>query len=448
MKSIELNIRHLDGFVSEEELNAFQQEMNVVHSMLIKRTGKGNDYLGWLDLPSSYKPEELEEIKNLAKSFSERSEIIVVVGIGGSYLGAKALLETKKHTFSPLMGDSYNPELIFAGHQLSQDYLADLLDVLDNKEYSIIVISKSGTTTEPAVAFRILKKHLEEKYGIDSARTRIIAITDKSRGALKQLANEEGYPTFVVPDDVGGRYSVLSPVGLLPVAAAGIDIDKLLQGARDMEKIVKSSPDMNINPAAKYAAIRNILYRKGKAVEFLVNYLPSLHYFTEWWKQLFGESEGKQNRGILPHGVSFTTDLHSMGQYMQDGLRVIFETTLSVEKTQRKINIPFDEANLDGLNYLAGKDLQYVNHMAEMGTILAHVDGNVPNMQICVPEISAYYLGQLIYFFEASCALSGYILDVNPFDQPGVEAYKNNMFALLGKPGFEKATEEIKKRIR
>jgi len=448
MKSIELNIRHLDGFVSEEELNAFQKEINVVYPMLINKKGKGNDYLGWLDLPSSYQAEELEGMKNLAKSFSEHSEIIVVVGIGGSYLGAKALLETKKHTFSHLMGDSYSPEIIFAGHNLSQDYLADLLDVLDNKEYSIIVISKSGTTTEPAVAFRILKKHLEGKYGKDSARTRIIAITDKSRGALKKLADEEGYPTFVVPNDVGGRYSVLSPVGLLPVAAAGIDINKLLQGARDMEKIVKSSSDMNINPAAKYAAIRNILYRKGKAVEFLVNYLPSLFYFTEWWKQLFGESEGKQNRGILPHGVSFTTDLHSMGQYMQDGLRVIFETTLSVEKTQRKINIPYDQANLDGLNYLAGKDLQYVNHMAELGTILAHVDGNVPNMQICVPEISDYYLGQLIYFFEASCALSGYILDVNPFDQPGVEAYKNNMFALLGKPGFEKETEEIKKRIR
>ncbi len=447
MKQIQLDIRRMKGFVEQEELNAFQKELNVVHPMLFNKKGKGKDFLGWLDLPSGITEEEIIKTEEEAQRLREISEVVVVIGIGGSYLGSRALLEATKNSFSHMLKDHDNPEIIYAGHHISQDYLHDLTRVLDQRDYSIIVISKSGTTTEPAIAFRILKNHLEAKYGKDATSKRIVAITDKERGALKQLATNEGYPTFVVPDDVGGRYSVLTPVGLLPIAVGGFDIRALIEGARTMEKICKSTPDMEKNPAAKYAVVRNILYRKGKAVEFMVNYLPSLHYITEWWKQLYGESEGKQNRGILPHGVNFTTDLHSMGQYIQDGLRVIFETTLSVEKTKHTINIPEDDANLDGLNYLAGKDLQYVNKMAELGTTLAHVDGNVPNMQIRIPEITPYYLGQLIYFFEAGCALSGYILDVNPFDQPGVEDYKSNMFALLGKPGFEEQTKAIQERL-
>ncbi len=448
MKQIQLDIRHMNGFVEQGELNAFQKELNVVHPMLFNKKGKGKDFLGWLDLPSGITDDEIVRIENEAQRLRAMSEVVVVIGIGGSYLGARALLEATKHAFSHMLDDQGSPEIIYAGHHISQDYLHDLTEVLDKKNYSIIVISKSGTTTEPAIAFRLLKSHLDAKYGKEEASKRIVAITDKERGALKKLATEEGYPTYVVPDDVGGRYSVLSPVGLLPVACGGFDIRNLIQGAKEMEELIKSTPDMEKNPAAKYAAVRNILYRKGKAVEFMVNYLPSLYYITEWWKQLYGESEGKQNRGILPHGVSFTTDLHSMGQYIQDGLRVIFETTLSVEKTKHKINIPEDDANLDGLNYIAGKDLQYVNKMAELGTTLAHVDGNVPNMHIRIPEITPYYLGQLIYFFEAGCALSGYILDVNPFDQPGVEDYKRNMFALLGKPGFEADTKAIQERCR
>ena len=448
MKQIQLDIRHMNGFVEQGELNAFQKELNVVHPMLFNKKGKGKDFLGWLELPSGITDDEIVRIENEAQRLRAMSEVVVVIGIGGSYLGARALLEATKHAFSHMLDDQGSPEIIYAGHHISQDYLHDLTEVLDKKNYSIIVISKSGTTTEPAIAFRLLKSHLDAKYGKEEASKRIVAITDKERGALKKLATEEGYPTYVVPDDVGGRYSVLSPVGLLPVACGGFDIRNLIQGAKEMEELIKSTPDMEKNPAAKYAAVRNILYRKGKAVEFMVNYLPSLYYITEWWKQLYGESEGKQNRGILPHGVSFTTDLHSMGQYIQDGLRVIFETTLSVEKTKHKINIPEDDANLDGLNYIAGKDLQYVNKMAELGTTLAHVDGNVPNMHIRIPEITPYYLGQLIYFFEAGCALSGYILDVNPFDQPGVEDYKRNMFALLGKPGFEADTKAIQERCR
>ena len=448
MKQIQLDIRHMNGFVEQGELNAFQKELNVVHPMLFNKKGKGKDFLGWLDLPSGITDDEIVRIENEAQRLRAMSEVVVVIGIGGSYLGARALLEATKHAFSHMLDDQGSPEIIYAGHHISQDYLHDLTEVLDKKNYSIIVISKSGTTTEPAIAFRLLKSHLDAKYGKEEASKRIVAITDKERGALKKLATEEGYPTYVVPDDVGGRYSVLSPVGLLPVACGGFDIRNLIQGAKEMEELIKSTPDMEKNPAAKYAAVRNILYRKGKAVEFMVNYLPSLYYITEWWKQLYGESEGKQNRGILPHGVSFTTDLHSMGQYIQDGLRVIFETTLSVEKTKHKINIPEDDANLDGLNYIPGKDLQYVNKMAELGTTLAHVDGNVPNMHIRIPEITPYYLGQLIYFFEAGCALSGYILDVNPFDQPGVEDYKRNMFALLGKPGFEADTKAIQERCR
>ncbi|PID95221.1 MAG: glucose-6-phosphate isomerase [Bacteroidetes bacterium] len=446
MNRIVLETRHLNHFIEKGELEAFQEELNEVYPLLMNRQGKGNDFLGWMDLPSTITEESLASIEREAQRLRSISEVILVIGIGGSYLGARALLETSKHPFSTLL-EEREPEILYAGNHISQDYLHSLMDVLALREYSVIVISKSGTTTEPAIAFRLIKKHLEEKYGKKEARKRIVAITDKQRGALKNLAEEEGYPTYVIPDDVGGRYSVLTPVGLLPAAAGNFDIRGLIQGAREMERIVKGSADITANPAAQYAAIRNLLYRKGKTVEFMVSYLPSLYYLTEWWKQLYGESEGKQQQGILPHGVNFTTDLHSMGQYIQEGLRTLFETTLSVERTAKTMVIPADEANLDGLNYLAGKELQYVNRMAEMGTTLAHVDGGVPNMQIRIPEMTPYYLGQLIYFFEAGCALSGYLLDVNPFDQPGVEAYKKNMFALLGKPGFEEETLKIRKRL-
>jgi len=338
--------------------------------------------------------------------------------------------------------------VLYAGQNLSQDYLSDLLDILNKRDYALTVISKSGTTTEPAVTFRILRKHLEDKYGKDGARRRIIAITDKSQGALKQLSDNEGYKTYVVPDDIGGRYSVLTPVGLLPIAVAGFDIRMLVKGAVDMQKKLAQSSSISENPAALYAAARNALYQKGKVVEIMVNYQPNLYYFTEWWKQLYGESEGKEGKGIFPAGVVNTTDLHSMGQYIQEGKRNIFETVLSVGKPQKELKIPVENENLDKLNFIAGQEIHFVNQMAEIGTTLAHVDGQVPNFRISIPEVSEYYLGQLIYFYEFACALSGYVLGINPFDQPGVEAYKKNMFALLGKPGFEKETEEIRKRIK
>ncbi len=340
------------------------------------------------------------------------------------------------------------PIILYAGQNIGEDYLTELLEVLNQKDYSIVVISKSGTTTEPAIAFRILKNHMEAKYGREEAVSRIVAITDKEKGALKELANKEGYSTFIVPDDVGGRYSVLTPVGLLPVAAAGFNIRELVRGAVDMRKLVLNNTDMDSNPVMLYAAARNALYRQGKTIEIMVSYMPNLYYLTEWWKQLFGESEGKENKGIFPAGVGFTTDLHSMGQYIQEGLRNIFETVISVEKTKYSLLIPEDNLNADRLNYLAGRNIDQVNKMAELGTLIAHVDGGVPNIRLSIPEVNEYYLGQLIYFFEMSCAVSGYILGVNPFDQPGVEAYKKNMFALLGKPGFEKETEAINKRIK
>jgi glucose-6-phosphate isomerase len=447
MGNIQVILDKLEGFISQDQIFSFREEINRHFESIRSKTGKGNDFLGWVDLPELSGDDLLSSIEDSAYTLAACSEIIIVTGIGGSYLGARAVIDALNHQFASLLSGRKSPLILYAGHNIGEDYLTELLDILDQRDYSIIVISKSGTTTEPAIAFRILKNHLEGKYGKEEAVSRIIAITDKGKGALKELADKEGYPTFVVPDDVGGRYSVLTPVGLLPIAAAGYDIRELLKGAGDMKKLIMGSGAMDSNPAALYVAARNALYRQGKTIEIMVSYQPKLYYLTEWWKQLFGESEGKENKGIFPAGVGFTTDLHSMGQYIQEGLRNIFETVLSVEKTEHSLLIPEDKDNADSLNYLAGRHIDQVNKMAELGTSIAHVDGGVPNIRISIPEVNEYYLGQLIYFFEMSCALSGYILDVNPFDQPGVEAYKKNMFALLGKPGFEEETAAIRKRI-
>ncbi len=447
MKNISINISKVYDFVTREKINSFTQKIQEHHASILNKTGQGNDFLGWVNLPSEIDQTILKSIEEIASKFKNNIDVFVVIGIGGSYLGSRAIVEALNHSFSSLKKNEY-PVILYAGQNISEDYLKDLLEVLDEKEYAMTVISKSGTTTEPAIAFRILKNHLENKYGKAEAKNRIIAITDESKGALKQLATDEGYQTFVVPDDVGGRYSVLTPVGLLPIAIAGFDIRKLVEGAKSMQGLNAKTSSLDENPMALYAAVRNALYKSGKGIEILVNYLPNLYYFTEWWKQLYGESEGKEGKGIFPAGVNFTSDLHSMGQYIQEGQRIIFETVLSVEKANKKLEIPVDKNDLDGLNYISGKRLYEVNQMAELGTMLAHVEGGVPNVEIKIPEISEYYLGQLIYFFEMACAISGYILDVNPFDQPGVEAYKTNMFALLGKPGFEKETEKIKKHIQ
>jgi glucose-6-phosphate isomerase len=447
MTHIQVNTDQLSNFLSREEIYNFGKEIRGHLSSLTEKTGKGNEFLGWIDLPVELDDGFLKVISTSAQKLASFSEVIVVTGIGGSYLGARAVIDALNNQFAALLPGE-NPFVLYAGQNIGEDYLSELLQVLDRKDYSIVVISKSGTTTEPAIAFRVLKNHLEAKYGKDAAPSRIVAITDKEKGALKEVADTEGYETFVVPDDVGGRYSVLTPVGLLPIAAAGFNIHELVRGAADMRKLVLSEKNMDANPAMLYAAARNALYRKGKTTEIMVSYLPNLYYLTEWWKQLYGESEGKENKGIFPAGVSFTTDLHSMGQYIQDGLRNIFETVISVENTKHTLLIPKDERNADKLNYLAGQKFDQVNKMAELGTLIAHVDGGVPNIRITIPEVNEYYIGQLIYFFEMGCAISGYILDVNPFDQPGVEAYKKNMFALLGKPGFEKDTEAINKRIK
>ncbi|MCD4725429.1 MAG: glucose-6-phosphate isomerase [Bacteroidales bacterium] len=447
MGNIQVILDKLEGFMSQDQIFSFHEEINRHFESIRSKTGKGNDFLGWVDLPELSGDDLLSSIEDSAYTLAACSEIIVVTGIGGSYLGARAVIDALNHQFASLLSGRKSPLILYAGHNIGEDYLTELLDILDQRDYSIIVISKSGTTTEPAIAFRILKNHLEGKYGKEEAVSRIIAITDKEKGALKELADKEGYPTFVVPDDVGGRYSVLTSVGLLPIAAAGYNIRELLKGAGDMKKLIMGSGAMDSNPAALYVAARNALYRQGKTIEIMVSYQPKLYYLTEWWKQLFGESEGKENKGIFPAGVGFTTDLHSMGQYIQEGLRNIFETVLSVEKTEHSLLIPENKDNADSLNYLAGRHIDQVNKMAELGTSIAHVDGGVPNIRISIPEVNEYYLGQLIYFFEMSCALSGYILDVNPFDQPGVEAYKKNMFALLGKPGFEEETAAIRKRI-
>ncbi|MCD4774149.1 MAG: glucose-6-phosphate isomerase [Bacteroidales bacterium] len=419
-------------------MNTFQNEIKTHFQSIINKTGKGNDFLGWVDLPNEISDDLINKIEADAAKIKKLAKLFVVIGIGGSYLGARAVIEALSHNFNSILPEKEFPQILYAGQNIGEDYLADLLDVLDKNDYALAVISKSGTTTEPALAFRLLKNHLEEKYGKDGASERIIAITDKEKGALKQLSDKENYSTYVVPDDVGGRYSVLTPVGLLPVAVAGFNIRKLINGAKEMREFILSDLTSLNNPVALYAATRNALYRKGKTTEIMVNYQPALFYLTEWWKQLYGESEGKENKGIFPAGVSFTTDLHSMGQYIQEGLRNIFETVLSVENQKRTLKIPKVEEDLDKLNYLAGRRIDEVNKNAELGTTLAHVDGGVPNIKITIDKIDEENLGQLIYFYEMACAVSGYILDVNPFDQPGVEAYKKNMFALLGKPGFEK----------
>ncbi|PLX05839.1 MAG: glucose-6-phosphate isomerase [Marinilabiliales bacterium] len=449
MNKIRVDISNIFNFVSEKDIFAFQQKIEESIKSLVSKTGKGNDFLGWVDLPDEITETVLSDINAKADFIRRNAEVLVVIGIGGSYLGARAVIEALKHNFDFLLPDDKqkDPIVLYAGQNLSEEYLADLLEVLDKKSYAINVISKSGTTTEPAVTFRILKNHLESKYGKKEAAKRIVATTDKSRGALKQLSTSEGYTTFIVPDDVGGRYSVLTPVGLFPIAVAGFNISELIRGASDMRKQVTGSYSITENPAAMYAAARNALLENDKFVEITVNYLPNLYYFTEWWKQLFGESEGKEGKGIFPAGVVNTTDLHSMGQYIQEGKRKLFETVISVEKSHKEVLIPDDESNLDSLNFISGKNIHYVNQMAERGTTLAHLDGGVPNIKITIPEVNEYYLGQLIYFYEFACAISGYVLGVNPFDQPGVEAYKKNMFALLGKPGFEKENEEIRKRI-
>ena len=400
----------------------------------LNRTGRGNDFLGWVTLPSDVTEQEIIDLETVTAHLVEKSEVVVVVGIGGSYLGARAVIEALQHSFAPYVEGKF-PHILYAGNNINEDYLHDLLDVLDTRDYSVVVISKSGTTTEPALAFRILKQHCEKKYGVEAAKERIVAITNKARGALKTLADKEGYPTFVIPDDVGGRYSVLTPVGLLPIAMAGFNIRQLLQGAKDMQKFVAENPKYEQNPILQYALIRNLLYESGLKVELLASFEPQLFYFIEWFKQLFGESEGKEHKGIFPAGAIFSTDLHSLGQYIQEGTRQMFETVLAIDAVHHRVNIPEDAENLDNLNYLQHRTIHEINQIARKGTCLAHVDGQVPNLCITVPEINEYHLGELIYFFEMSCAVSGYMLGVNPFDQPGVEAYKKNMFRLLGKPG-------------
>jgi len=434
--------------IKKEDILHFQEQIDKHYNELANKTGSGNDFLGWIDLPTTMSDELITRIEKVADDLRAKSDIFVVVGIGGSYLGSRAVIEALGNSFSHLNRKKGNPAIVYAGQNISEDYMVELLDILDKNDYSLTIISKSGTTTEPAVSFRILKNHLEEKYGKEEAKSRIVAITDKERGALKQLSDNEGYESFIVPDDVGGRYSVLTPVGLLPIAVAGFNIRELLSGAIKMKNHIETTPKIDDNPVSTYAAVRNALYNAGKTIEITVNYEPKLYYITEWWKQLYGESEGKENKGIFPAGVGFTTDLHSMGQYIQDGLRIIFETVISVEKPNSLLKVPADDKNLDGLNYIAGKQLHEVNHKAETGTTLAHVDGGVPNLRIVIPNISENTLGQLIYFYEMGCAVSGYILGVNPFDQPGVEAYKKNMFALLGKVGFEKETEAIYNRLK
>ncbi len=447
MIQLKLNLDQLYSFISKEDLLTYDKKIVSTYRTIYNKTGVGSDFLGWVDLPSSITEAQIKAIEDHAAELRSKSQVFVVVGIGGSYLGARAVIESMGHHFAQLC-DANQPHIVYAGQHISEDYTADLLDLLNKKEYSMAVISKSGTTTEPAIAFRILREHIEKKYGLEEARRRIVAITDQSRGALKQLADSEGYATYVVPDDVGGRYSVLSPVGLLPIAVAGIDIRQLIDGARKMEAMSRTVQNLHGNPIAWYAAARQALYKSGKTVEVMVNYEPRLFYLTEWFKQLYGESEGKENKGIFPAGVGFTTDLHSMGQYLQEGLRFLFETVISVEKPMREMRVPDAKSDLDQLNYIAGKRLSEVNFKAEQGTTLAHVDGGVPNIRISIPEINPNTIGQLIYFFEMGCALSGYMLGVNPFDQPGVEAYKKNMFALLGKKGFEEQTAALNNRLK
>ena len=436
------------GFVQEHEMEYMSELAAQAKDKLLARTGAGNDFLGWIDLPVDYDKEEFDRILKAAEKIKNDSEVLIVIGIGGSYLGARAAIEFLGHSFANVVSREIRkaPEIYFAGNSISSTYLKDLIDVIGDRDFSVNVISKSGTTTEPAIAFRVFKELLEKKYGKEGAAGRIYATTDKARGALKNLATEEGYETFVVPDDVGGRFSVLTAVGLLPIAASGADITKLMEGAAAARKAAIEN-DFADNDAMKYAAIRNILLRKGKVVEVLANYEPGLHYVSEWWKQLYGESEGKDQKGIFPASVDLTTDLHSMGQFIQDGNRIMFETVMNVEQSRGEITINEEPVDLDGLNYLAGKNMDFVNKSAMNGTILAHTDGNVPNLRVNIPAQDEYSLGQLFYFFEFACGVSGYLLGVNPFNQPGVESYKKNMFALLGKPGYEAEREELLKRL-
>ena len=444
---IKLDISKATPFLSAEAVASLEPQVKAAQQALEAGTCAGNDFLGWLHLPSSITAEHLADIKQTAQVLRENCDTIVVAGIGGSYLGARAIIEALGNSFEWLANDGKNPVILFAGNNIGEDYLYELTEYLKNRKFGVINISKSGTTTETALAFRLLKKQCEEQRGKDVAKKVIVAITDAKKGAARVTADKEGYKSFIIPDNVGGRFSVLTPVGLLPIACAGFDIDALVQGAADMEKQCGADVPMMENPAALYAAVRNAIYQSGKKIEILVNYQPKLHYMNEWWKQLYGESEGKQHKGIFPAAVDFSTDLHSMGQWIQDGERTVFETVISVEEQCHKLLFPHDDENLDGLNFLEGKRVDEVNKMAELGTLLAHVDGGVPNIRISMSKLDAYNIGQLIYFFEIGCGISGLVLGVNPFDQPGVEDYKRNMFALLGKPGYEAQTEAIKARI-
>ncbi|MBR5698226.1 MAG: glucose-6-phosphate isomerase [Prevotella sp.] len=447
MKSIKLDITKAACFLGEGAVKAFEPKVKEAQQALEDGTCPGNDFLGWLHLPSSITPAFLDEVQAVADTLREKCEVVVVAGIGGSYLGARAVIEALGNTFGWLVQDKKSPVILFAGNNIGEDYLFELTEYLKGKKFGVINISKSGTTTETALTFRLLKKQCEAQMGKEEAKQVIVAVTDAKRGAARTCADKEGYKSFVIPDNVGGRFSVLTPVGLLPIACAGFDIKQLVAGAQDMEKACGKDVPFDENPAAQYAAVRNGLYQSGKKIEIMVNYQPKLHFIAEWWKQLYGESEGKDNLGIFPASCDFTTDLHSMGQWIQEGERTIFETVISVEQADHRVDFPFDEENLDGLNFLAGKRVDEVNKMAELGTRLAHVDGGVPNILISVPCLNEYYIGQLIYFFEIGCGISGNVLGVNPFNQPGVEAYKKNMFALLNKPGYEAESKAIQERL-
>lgn len=448
MNKVTFDYSKAASFVQEQEVESMKKLALDAKELLVSRKGAGNDFLGWIDLPVDYDKEEFDRIKKAAAKIQSDSEVLLVIGIGGSYLGARAAIEFLRHSFYNTVSREIRktPEIYFVGNSISSTYIKHLMDVIGDRDFSINMISKSGTTTEPAIAFRVFKEKMEKKYGKEEAAKRIYATTDKARGSLKNLATEEGYESFVVPDDVGGRFSVLTAVGLLPIAVSGADIDKLMEGAQAGRKTAIENP-FEENDALKYAALRNILLRKGKCIEILANYEPSVHFVSEWWKQLYGESEGKDQKGIFPASVDLTTDLHSMGQFIQDGSRNLFETVINIETSREEIILQEEPVDLDGLNYLAGKSVDFVNKSAMNGTILAHTDGQVPNLMVTVPEVNEYYLGQLFYFFEFACGVSGYLLGVNPFNQPGVESYKKNMFALLGKPGYEAQREELLKRL-
>ncbi len=447
MKDLTLDISKALEFVSKDGYKSLQDKALEYNAALYDKTLPGNDFLGWVDVKNIISEEELSAIEKKAAELREKIDVLVVIGIGGSYLGAKAVIEALSNSFAQMCPKKGMPLVLFAGQNIGEDYIAELMDVIADKSYALCVVSKSGTTTEPAIAFRLLKEQIEKKYGKAEAATRIVAITDKSRGALKTLATAEGYTTFVIGDSVGGRFSVLTPVGLFPIACAGFDVRALLNGAYSIEEKTQKGKSFDENISAHYAVVRNLLHKAGKSTEILVNFHPKLHYFMEWWKQLYGESEGKDGKGIFPASVDFTSDLHSMGQYIQEGVRLMYETVISIAEPDRKVEIPSDAQNLDQLNFLAGKRVDFVNKQAELGTQLAHLDGGVPQIRIEIPQLNEYYLGQMIYFFEKACGISGYILGVNPFNQPGVEAYKKNMFALLNKPGYEEASKTIQARL-